>query len=118
MCIRDSCYVPRLGLGPRAAIEAISAAGGLPVLAHSPAAAERRAVLRELMDWGLRGLEVHYRTFEPETVARLSAFALDLGLLATGGSDYHGDTMDYATAQSRLWVPDAVGDRLLEALGG
>jgi predicted metal-dependent phosphoesterase TrpH len=110
------CYVPRLGLGPREAIEAIGAAGGIAVLAHSPEAADRPEVMGELMDWGLRGLEVHYRTFDPATVERLAAFAAARGLLATGGSDYHGDTMDYATAQETTRVPDAVGDRLLAAL--
>ena len=110
------CYVPRQGLGPREAIEAITDAGGIAVLAHSPEAADRGDVIRELMDWGLRGLEVHYRTFDDATVARLAAFAADRGLLATGGSDYHGDTMDYAAAQETTRVPDSAGDRLLAAL--
>lgn len=111
-----SCYVPREGMGPRDAIEAIREAGGLPVLAHSPEAPEHTPVINELQDWGLLGLEVHYRTFPPHTVARLEAFATERGLLATGGSDYHGDEMTYAQAQSGTWVPDSVGQRLLEAL--
>jgi len=110
------CYVPRQGLGAREAIEAITAGGGIPVLAHSPDAADRPTVMRELMDWGLRGLEVHYGTWESDLVARMAAFAVAQGLLATGGSDYHGDEMDYATAQGRIHVPDAVGEGLLEAL--
>jgi len=110
------CYVPREGLGPRDAIDAIRTAGGLPVLAHSPAAPERPEVIAELKDWGLAGLEVHYRTFLPETVARMAAFAKERGLLATGGSDYHGDTMDYAESQAETWVPDEAAERLLEAI--
>lgn len=111
------CYVPRQGLGPRDAIEAITAAGGIPILAHSPEAADRQAVVRELMDWGLRGLEVYYGTWDPALVVRMAAFAAGMDLLATGGSDYHGDDMDYATAQGRIDVPDVIGERLLEALG-
>lgn len=110
------CYVAREGLGPRDAIEAIRDAGGLPVLAHSPAAPERPEVIAELQDWGLAGLEIHYRTFLPETVAAMAAFAQERGLLATGGSDYHGDTMDYTQAQAGTWVPDEAADRLLEAI--
>jgi predicted metal-dependent phosphoesterase TrpH len=110
------CYVPREGLGPRDAIEAIRAAGGLPVLAHSPAAPDRPEVIAELMEWGLAGLEVHYRTFLPATVARMRTFAAERGLLATGGSDYHGDTMDYAEAQAETWVPGDAAERLLEAI--
>ena len=111
------CYVPRQGLGPRDAIEAITAAGGIPVLAHAPEAADRRPVIRELVGWGLRGLEVHYGTWEAALVARMAAFADGLGLLATGGSDYHGDEMDYATAQGRIHVPDANCERVLDPLG-
>ncbi len=112
------CYVPREGLGPRDAIEAIREAGGLPVLAHSPAAPDRPEVIEELQGWGLAGLEVHYRTFLPATVARMEAFAEKCGLLATGGSDYHGDTMDYAEAQAETWVPGEAAERLLEAIAG
>lgn len=111
-----SCYVPRQGLGPREAIEAITAAGGIPALAHSPHAPERPGVITELMDWGLRGLETYYPRYTPDETARMAAFAAERGLLATGGSDYHGDTMPYAPAQVALLVPDAVADRLLEAL--
>jgi predicted metal-dependent phosphoesterase TrpH len=110
------CHVPRLGLGPREAIEAITAAGGLPVLAHSPHAPERPGVIGELMDWGLRGLETYYPRYTADETVRLAAFAAERGLLATGGSDYHGDLMDYATAQESLLVPGVVADRLLEAL--
>ena len=109
-------YVPRQGLATRDAMDAITAAHGLPVLAHYPAAPEQPELIRLLMDWGLRGLEVYYRRFVPETVRRVEQVAQELGLLATGGSDYHGDGMSYADAQSTTHVPDAAGDRLLEAL--
>ena len=110
------CYVPREGLGPRDAIEAIREAGGLPVLAHSPAAPDRPEVIAELQGWGLAGLEVYYRTFLPEIVARMATFAAERALLATGGSDYHGDTMDYAEAQAETWIPGEAAERLLEAI--
>lgn len=110
------CYVPREGMGPRDAIEVVRAAKGLPVLAHSPAAPDRPEVIAELQGWGLAGLEVHYRTFLPETVVRMTAFAEDRGLLATGGSDYHGDAMPYAESQAATSVPGEVAERLLEAI--
>jgi predicted metal-dependent phosphoesterase TrpH len=111
-------YVPRQGIGPREAIDAIRGARGLPVLAHSPGAPDRAQVMDDLQAWGLAGLEVYYRTFAPETVKRMAAFAKSRGLLATGGSDYHGDTMDYAHAQQMTYVPPKVGERLLEAIAG
>lgn len=111
------CYVPRKGMGPRDAIGAVRDARGVAVLAHSPAAPDRREVIAELREWGLEGLEVHYRSFLPETVARMAEFADEAGLLATGGSDYHGDAMTYAEAQGTTFVPDVLGERLLAAIG-
>jgi hypothetical protein len=109
-------YVPRVGLGPQAAIETIRAAGGVPSLAHFPLAPDRPEIIDELIGWGLAGLEVHYAKFNPETIARMSAFAESRGLLATGGTDYHGDKGPYPEARAQLHVPDAVGDRLREAV--
>lgn len=109
-------YVRREGLGPEAAIAAIAAAGGIPVLAHFREAPTRPDVMRELVDAGLRGLEVYYRTFDRFTVQLVGAAARDLGLIATGGSDYHGDVGTYAETHASLWVPPELGERLLQAL--
>jgi len=111
-------YVPRVGLGPRAAIEAIRAAGGLPVLAHFADARVRRALVAELRDLGLGGLEVYYRHFSAEVVAELRDVAGDLRLVPTGGSDYHGDVETYAEAHARLYVPEAVAGLVHGALQG
>ncbi len=110
-------YVPREGIGPIEAIAAIRQAGGLPVLAHFSEAADRRPIVRELTEAGLGGLEVYYRTFDRATVEAVGAVADELGLVPTGGSDYHGDTGSYAAAHAQLWVPPEVGERLLAALG-
>lgn len=109
-------WVPRDGLGPRAAIEAIRAARGLPVLAHFSEARERIAVVRELVDAGLAGLEVHYRSWDRLTIDRVGAVADELGLVRTGGSDYHGDLGSYAESHASLWVPPEVGETLAAAL--
>jgi 3',5'-nucleoside bisphosphate phosphatase len=110
-------YVPRNGIGPRDAIRAIRAAGGLPVLAHTADAADRQPALRELREIGLGGIEVHYHRFDRQTVASVAAVAHRLGLVATGGSDYHGDRESYAEAHARLWVPTADADAVRAALG-
>jgi predicted metal-dependent phosphoesterase TrpH len=109
-------YVRRAGLEPEGAIAAIRAAGGLPVLAHFREAPARPDILRELVDAGLGGLEVHYRSFDPATVAAVTAVATELGLVATGGSDYHGDVGTYADSHKRLWVPAEIGERLVSGL--
>ena len=110
-------YVRREGLGPEAAIAAIAAAGGIPILAHFPEAPDRANLVRELVDMGLRGLEVYYRSFDVATVEAVGAVATGLGLIATGGSDYHGDLGTYAESHAALWVPPEVGEVLLSTLG-
>lgn len=107
-------YVPRLGLGPVEAIATILAAGGLPALAHFSEAPARVDIVRELVQMGLRGLEVYYRSFDAVTVEAVGAVAAELRLVPTGGSDYHGDTGTYPEAHAGLWVPPEVGARLVE----
>lgn len=111
-------YVRREGIGPREAIEAIVAAGGIASLAHAPWAPAAPAVIDQLIRWGLRGLEVYYHRFDEDTLLSMASFATAHGLLATGGSDYHGDELDYATAQATTYVPAEAGERLLAAIEG
>ena len=109
-------YVSREGLGPLEAIRAIRGAGGIPVLAHFSAAPSRRVLLRELIDAGLGGLEVHHRSFDAATVAAVGVVARELGLLASGGTDYHGDDEPYAEAIAETWVPPGIATGILAAL--
>jgi len=50
------------------------------------------------------------------TVEGLADVAGQLGLIATGGTDYHGDLGSYAEAHATLWVPDEVGPPVRTAL--
>ena len=109
-------YVQREGMGPRDAIEAIRAAGGVPSLAHFSEAPSQMPLLRELAGIGLAGLEVHYISFDRHTVELVGAVARQLGLIATGGSDYHGDTSTYAETHAALNVPDTVAAVLRDAI--
>jgi len=109
-------YVPRSGLGPVGAIEAIRAAGGVSSLAHFREGVSRRDLVQELVDAGLAGLEVYYRSFDRPTTEAMAQLAASMGLLATGGSDYHGDSGTYAESHARLWIPPEAGDALEKAL--
>ena len=111
-------YVRREGLGPEDAIAAILAADGLPVLAHFREAPTRPDVIRELVDAGLGGLEVYYRTFDRATVEAMAETARAHGLVMTGGTDYHGDLGPYSDAHARLWVPPEVGETLVAQTAG
>ena len=101
-------YVPRSGMGPVDAIRAIRKAGGLASLAHFWEAPTRLPLLRELIAEGLDGLETHHRSFDPETRLSMAATAQLLGLVETGGTDYHGDLGPYAEAHAGLVMPDAL----------
>ena len=113
---KGPAYVPRQGMYSRAAIDTIASAGGVPVLAHYPAAPEQPQLIELLIGWGLRGLEVYYRRFLTPSVHAMEKLCANLNLVATGGSDYHGDGMSYAEAQATTYVPREVADKLLEAI--
>ena len=85
----------------------------MPSLAHFSEAPSQMPLLRELAGIGLAGLEVHYISFDRHTVELVGAVARQLGLIATGGSDYHGDTGTYAEAHAELWVPPEVATAVL-----
>lgn len=91
---RGRYYVPYYAPEAAEAVAAIRASGGVPVFAHPGADGRGRivpdAVIVELAEAGLAGLEVHHRDHGPEQRARLTALADRLGLLVTGSSDYHG----------------------------
>ena len=111
-------YVPREGLGPRDAIAAIRAAGGIASLAHYAEAPDNVAFIRELMDLGLDAIEVYYRAYNLPTVSTLKRIAADLRLVPTGGTDYHGDRETYAGAHAQLWIPDEVAEGVRGILPG
>ncbi|MEU4997259.1 PHP domain-containing protein [Streptomyces sp. NPDC021622] len=87
-------YAEKHELDPFDAIRLVKAAGGVTVFAH-PAAVKRgqvvpEAAIAELAAAGLDGVEADHMDHDPATRARLHGLAADLGLLATGSSDYHG----------------------------
>jgi predicted metal-dependent phosphoesterase TrpH len=73
------------------AIGMVHAAGGVAVVAH-PGRDGTRARLEALQAAGLDGVEIRHPSHSAEDVARLGALATHLGLLASGGSDWHGAT--------------------------
>ena len=82
----QQAYIPRAKLTPAEAIGMIRAAAGLPVLAHPWSLTY---LLDDLADKGLVGLEVYYRDYDACQVGRLSRIAKEMGLVRTGGSDFH-----------------------------
>lgn len=109
-------YRPGLGMDTRAAIDLIRDAGGIPVLAHFALAPSRPEVIAELVDWGLVGLEVYYSKWDAATVAGMAAAADAHGLIATAGTDFHGDVAGYPATAALIRPPADLADRVLGAL--
>lgn len=91
-------YVDRFRLSPEEGIRLIRAAGGVAVVAH-PFTWETdfsalEAKLAILCAAGLGGVEAYYSEHSPEQTVAYLRLAKRLGLLVTGGSDYHGGTKD------------------------
>lgn len=72
------------------AIEAIVADGGIPVLAH-PGELDSFDLVEDLVELGLGGIEVYHPSHSLDHEMRALDLCQSYGLLATGGSDYHGD---------------------------
>ena len=82
-------YVSKDQLGMRDAIAMVHAAGGLAVLAH-PGSSATRERLEALLLLGLDGVEVKHPSHSPQDTARIRTLSEQLGLLLSGGSDWHG----------------------------
>ena len=86
-------FVPGSTMSPAEIIRIIRSAGGIPVLAH-PVFLKRQELIDELATDGLAGLEVYHSAHSPEQARRYAQTAKRLKLLATGGSDFHGDNKE------------------------
>ncbi len=71
------------------AVEAILAAGGLPILAH-PGQQNAYFALPLLCEAGLAGIELFHPSHSPEDHRTVRAAAMQHGLFLSGGSDFHG----------------------------
>jgi predicted metal-dependent phosphoesterase TrpH len=76
------------------AVEVVTRAGGVPVLAHpNLITRDPREEVRLLDDFtrlGLRGLEIYYNNMTAEDTEHYRRLAEERNLLMTGGSDFHG----------------------------
>jgi 3',5'-nucleoside bisphosphate phosphatase len=85
-----AAFVPRTGAAPPEVIERIHAGGGIASLAH-PILIGRDELIPAWVDAGLDAIEAYHTDHGDEAVAHYVALAGRLGVLVSGGSDYHGD---------------------------
>ena len=117
-------YVPRELPSPTEAIHWIKAARGLAVLAHPTwvKVAEQSLVdlVRQLKADGLDGVEVYYSTHAVRQTREYLSLAQQLGLLVTGGSDFHGVTkpdIEVGIGKGTLHIPTSLLPKMKDAAG-
>lgn len=91
---KGAAYVAAKRVTPLAAVRLIKDFGGLTVLAHPRTYLYDKTLqplIEGLKPHGLAGLEVYYPKYSDADVSALERTAKKYGLIATGGSDYHGE---------------------------
>lgn len=87
-------YVPKRKLTPEQALPILNNIGATSILAHPFALnlsyAETERVVKDLMAQGLDGIEVYYSEHSDADTRAYGEMAERLGLLKSGGSDFHG----------------------------
>lgn len=92
-------------------VRAVRAAGGITSIAHAVWYRDQENLIRALAGEGLDAIEVRHPDHGPVEEARFARLAVELGLLETAGTDFHG------TPEGRKAPGGVTGDRaMLDAL--
>ena len=114
-------YSNRQALTATEAVSLIHEAGGIAVAAHLHLIKMEDAPLKEylksLIPYGLDGIEGYYTDYTPDMETRYRAMAKELGLVISGGTDYHGANKPHISigkGRGELEIPYSVLDGLRE----
>jgi predicted metal-dependent phosphoesterase TrpH len=117
-------YVNKFRFDPKEAMGLIREARGVPVLAHPftlhiPSPDRLSALLAELVQLGLMGIEISYPEHTKGQISLYKGLAKKHGLLVTGGSDYHGieaDKVEIGVGSRDLRLSYSMVEAMKEAL--
>ncbi len=108
-------FVPFQELSPAEATQWIHEAGGVAIVAHPGRFAGGRFIwdeaMADLREMGLDGFEAYYSEYGPTETRRFLQLAERLGMVASGGSDYHGAMkpgLELGRGRGNLHIPDSV----------
>ncbi len=94
LAVGKPAYVAKWRFPPAEGISLLKRAGAVTVLAHpglfKMGLAGLEALLRRLMADGLDGVEAYYSEHDPAYTRAVLGLAARLGLVVSGGSDFHG----------------------------
>jgi 3',5'-nucleoside bisphosphate phosphatase len=114
-------YRGRLRLDAEEATALINLSGGVAVVAHPHTVADNERGFKQVFEsaaaMGIDGIECLYVQYTPTERERLADHARSMGLVPTGGSDYHGSYkagIHIGVGNGDLHVPNTVVDELRE----
>lgn len=108
-------YVQRKTVSPQDAVEIIYDAGGVPVIAHPHDIDIAESLIKDLMAYGLRGIEAYHRKHSPAVVEYFSSMAEKFGLIVTGGSDFHAPSLlNGQILLGKHFIPEWIYDKLIQ----
>jgi predicted metal-dependent phosphoesterase TrpH len=108
-------FVSRRGASPADVVALVHAAGGVVSIAH-PGKLKRDSIIEPLAEAGLDAIEAHHPDHDAAATAAYRARAAKLGLLVTGGSDFHGRESGRVDATGTVTLPPEDFARLAERL--
>lgn len=114
-------YVPKRKLKPKQAFDILDAIGATSILAHPFALGlntdDTEKLVRDLQALGLDGMEVYYSEHNEADTKKYKAMAERLGLLISGGSDFHGSVkpkIALGKGKGALHVPNELLEKMKE----
>jgi predicted metal-dependent phosphoesterase TrpH len=107
-------FIPREGALPERVIDMVHRVGGIVSLAHPGRTGLSDDRICALAAAGLDAIEVYHCDHDESLVGHYGDLADRLGLLRTGGSDYHGDPA-YAVSVGSASLPGEWWSRLRDA---
>ena len=115
-------YVDKYRIECEAAIQMISNAGGVPVLAHPGLLGidnqnDLIQLIVNLREIGIRGIEVYYPEHTPRQMKNFAEIARRFDLLMTGGTDFHGAMMPdikLGSGKGDLFIPYELYEKLIQ----
>lgn len=112
-------YTNRQALTGPEAVSLIREAGGISVAAHlhliKMPDEQLKEYLKSLIPYGLDGVEGYYTDYTPDMDQRYRNMAKELGLVISGGTDYHGANKPHISigkGRGNLEIPYTVLDGL------
>jgi predicted metal-dependent phosphoesterase TrpH len=117
----EPCNVPKFQIHIADAIVEVKRIGGVSVLAHPPSISKNlvtlKNIIHNLSEMGLDGLELFSNMCYKEDIIYFNNLATQLGLLVTGGSDYHGfhDDEEVGKLRGGMTIPYELVERLRDA---